>query len=53
MGEPVQWGTRATARALQPPIEVRTFELVDDASVVGAAGWVLATGPLPRCEETV
>jgi len=33
-------------RALQPPIEVRTAELGDDAGLVGAAGWARATaGP--------
>ncbi|MFO7961343.1 MAG: ROK family protein [Nitriliruptoraceae bacterium] len=30
-------------RALQPPIEVRTAELGDDAGLVGAAGWSRAT----------
>lgn len=41
-------------RALQPPIEVRTAELGDDAGLVGAAGWARATaapaappGPAP------
>ncbi|MFO7960679.1 MAG: ROK family protein [Nitriliruptoraceae bacterium] len=33
-------------RALQPPIEVRTAELGDDAGLVGAAAWARATeGP--------
>ncbi len=34
-------------RALQPPVEVRTAELGDDAGLVGAAGWARATaGPV-------
>jgi glucokinase len=39
-------------RALQPPIEVRTAELGDDAGLVGAAGWARATEPPSVGEDT-
>jgi glucokinase len=39
-------------RALQPPIEVRTAALGDDAGLVGAAGWTRATAGSSTGEHT-
>ncbi len=42
--EPVREGLRRDGpRGLEPPIEVRTAELGDDAGLVGAAGWAQVT----------